>query len=107
MANSLPIGNVVVNIDFEVIPGMEEEFLKLVYYLIDDSLKEKGNISYRVFKEERSTDRYVVIEHWENQKALNEHLSMPHTNYYNDNVSKYLVIPPNRVELVRDINSIE
>ncbi|EGO2713239.1 putative quinol monooxygenase [Enterococcus faecalis] len=107
MVNRLPEGNVVVNIDFTVKKGMEEEFLNLVYYLIDNSVKEEGNLSYRVFKEERNTDSYVVIEHWESQSVLNRHLNMPHTVHYNENINKYLIGLPNRVELTRDNDSVE
>lgn len=107
MVNYLPEGNVVVNIDFCVLEHQEEAFLKLIYYLIDNSLKEEGNISYRVFREERAKNQYAIIEHWESQDALNVHLGMPHTQYFNDNIEKYVYKQPNRIELVRDNDSLE
>lgn len=107
MVNYLPEGNVVVNIDFSIKEGKEQEFLNLAYYLIDHSVTEKGNISYRVFKEKREERSYAIIEHWKNQEALNQHLDLPHTKYYNDNVDKFLTKKPNRVELTRDNDSIQ
>lgn len=59
-------------------PGCEDAFIKVAEVLIRHSRGEAGNISYHLCKDPSEPLKYVFMESWLDEEALNLHLSMPH-----------------------------
>ena len=63
----------------ELIPkeGAEEKLIPLAEALVEETLKEEGNIGYKCLKS--ITDgTFTFVEEWESVEALSDHLNSPH-----------------------------
>jgi quinol monooxygenase YgiN len=58
--------------------GKEEEFKALAEKLINESRKEKGNVSYNLYQDVNNLKILTFIEEWENQDAINIHNNSKH-----------------------------
>lgn len=61
-----------------ILPQKLEENKKLIFKLIDETRKEKGNISYTLFSDIKNKGEFVLIEEWENQESLDNHFRTVH-----------------------------
>lgn len=66
---------IVLNIIIDVKPGQEWAFLEITKPLIKNTRGEPGCHFYNIY---RSSNQFVVIEHWANQKALASHNQSDH-----------------------------
>jgi len=55
-----------------------EEFKALAGNLINESRKEKGNVSYNLYQDANNCKVLTFIEEWENQDAINIHNNSKH-----------------------------
>jgi quinol monooxygenase YgiN len=63
----------------ELIPkeGAEEKLIPLAEALVEETLKEEGNIDYKCLRS--ITDgTFTFVEEWKSVEALSEHLNSPH-----------------------------
>lgn len=63
----------------ELIPkeGAEDKLIPLAEALVEETLKEEGNINYKCLRS--ITDgTFTFVEEWESVEALSEHLNSPH-----------------------------
>ena len=58
--------------------GCEDAFLKAAKTLIRHSRGEAGNISYHLCKDPSEALKYVFMESWADEEALETHMNMPH-----------------------------
>jgi len=63
---------------FTAKPGKEDELEALFRGLIETTLKEEGCISYQLNRDLKHPGRFVWIEEWESEAALERHLAAPH-----------------------------
>jgi quinol monooxygenase YgiN len=57
-----------------VIPENRKEFLQTLLSLIDRVRSEKGSISHNVYQDVEDENAFVIIEEWETQADLDNHL---------------------------------
>ena len=55
-----------------------EEFKALAERLINESRKEKGNISYNLYQDASNCNILTFIEEWENEEVINIHNNSKH-----------------------------
>ncbi len=58
--------------------GCEDAFLKVAETLIRHSRGEAGNVSYHLCKDPSEPLKYVFMESWMDEEALDLHMAMPH-----------------------------
>lgn len=58
--------------------GCEDAFLKVAETLIRHSRGEAGNVSYHLCKDPSEASKYVFMESWADEEALEKHMNMPH-----------------------------
>ena len=59
-----------------------DAFLQTTKPLIEASQKEAGNISYDLYVDLSSPEKYTFIEIWKDQKAIDEHNASAHFNEF-------------------------
>jgi quinol monooxygenase YgiN len=60
--------------------GSTEAFLQTTKPLIEGTRKEPGNISYDLYLDLSSPEKYTFIEVWKDQNAIDEHNASAHFN---------------------------
>ncbi|KMM37418.1 putative quinol monooxygenase [Guptibacillus hwajinpoensis] len=71
----------------------EQAFLEEVRTLIEESRKEKGNISYTLMKDVEQDNAYTMVEIWESLDAVEEHGQSEHFKAFVQKAPEYLVAP--------------
>jgi len=63
----------------ELIPkeGAEEKIVPLAEALVEETLKEEGNIDYKCLRSIKD-GTFTFVEQWESVEALSDHLNSPH-----------------------------
>ena len=63
----------------ELLPndGAEEKLILLVEALVEETLKEEGNIDYKCLRSIKD-GTFTFVEEWESVEALSNHLASPH-----------------------------
>lgn len=56
----------------------QQEFITIVKQMIEKSRKEDGCISYTLHQNTQNPLYYCIIEQWENEQAISQHLSLIH-----------------------------
>ncbi|WP_298840349.1 putative quinol monooxygenase [Clostridium sp.] len=58
--------------------GKTEEFKNLAEKLINESRKEKGNVSYNLYQDSKDGNVFTFIEEWENEEIIKSHNGSKH-----------------------------
>ncbi|WP_313339464.1 putative quinol monooxygenase [Sedimentibacter sp.] len=58
--------------------GKAEEVIELFKELVSETRKEKGCISYSLFRDVKNASILTMIEEWENREALDAHMKTEH-----------------------------
>jgi quinol monooxygenase YgiN len=61
---------------------LREEFLAVATAMCSASRGDDGCIGYRVYEDLEQPNRYVFIEEWRDDEALQSHFSEPHTGTF-------------------------
>ncbi len=56
-----------------------EEFVAIATEMCEASRGDDGCLGYRVYADLEQPERYVFIEEWRDEQALQHHFSQPHT----------------------------
>jgi quinol monooxygenase YgiN len=56
----------------------------LLQKLADASRQEAGNLRFDVIQHAQRANHFTVVEHWQNQAALDTHVAAAHTREYRD-----------------------
>jgi len=59
-----------------------ERFLEVATTMCESSREEPGCIGYRVYQDLEQEDRYVFVEEWADDEALQRHFKQPHTGAF-------------------------
>jgi len=59
-------------------PELKDEVLKAIQAVVDATRKETGCISYNVFEDVTNPLKFVFIENWKSQAAIDSHNNSPH-----------------------------
>ncbi|WP_254907345.1 MULTISPECIES: putative quinol monooxygenase [unclassified Enterococcus] len=79
-----------INVFFDVLPECKEEFMTLLDDMIGKSTQEEGNRYYHLLEDLTQKNRYTLIEHWENQDAVNFHNKTSHWIHFDKTVNNFL-----------------
>jgi len=74
LSNRKGILMIFVTVTMNVLPEKRKELLQTVHPLIALIREEKGCISCRLFKDDEDENSFALIEEWENQEDLDNHL---------------------------------
>ncbi|MBX4260149.1 antibiotic biosynthesis monooxygenase [Clostridium estertheticum] len=58
--------------------GKTEEFKNLAEKLVNESRKEKGNVSYTLYQDANDNNIFTFIEEWENEGIIKSHNASVH-----------------------------
>lgn len=56
----------------------QDELEKVFHSLVDETRKEQGNISYDLHQDVKDPLKYVILEVWKSQDAIDSHNETPH-----------------------------
>ncbi|WP_276208103.1 putative quinol monooxygenase [Gracilibacillus thailandensis] len=70
-----------------------EDFKEKVNTLIKASQAEEGNISYSLYKEVKKKNRFVMIEKWDGEEAIERHNKSSHLTQFIAYTKKVLLQP--------------
>ena len=66
-----------------------EEMKKLLKTMVQASKDEKGCLLYDIFQSKETPAKFVVIESWENDEALEGHKNSEHYKHYKSNFEPF------------------
>lgn len=67
----------IINASFFIKKDKIENFLAAITPLIESSRIEVGCLDYHLYESFEEPGHFIMIEHWENQEAINEHNKNP------------------------------
>ena len=70
------VATIVVKKDFQ------EEVLKAMYKVVDETQKEAGNISYILHQDTTNPLKYIILETWKSQESIDSHNNSDHFNKF-------------------------
>ncbi len=68
---------IVVMAELSAKENREDELIALAEALVEETLKEEGNIDYKFLKAPKE-NKFAFIEQWESVEALSKHMASPH-----------------------------
>jgi quinol monooxygenase YgiN len=69
---------IIVAAKFKTKPGMRDKVAEISRHAIDCTRKEKGNISYTLYKSTDDEETLLYFEEWEDIESLRAHLKTQH-----------------------------
>jgi len=54
-------------------PEYKEDVLKALYKVVDETRKEEGNVSYDLHEDINNPLKYIILEVWKSDKAIDIH----------------------------------
>ncbi|MBN8208579.1 antibiotic biosynthesis monooxygenase [Bacillus sp. NTK071] len=84
---------IITHAGLQINKAKEEAFLEEVRTLVEESRKEKGNISYTLMKDVEQENAYTMVEIWESLDAVEEHGQSQHFRAFVERAPEYLVAP--------------
>lgn len=63
---------------FDVIPDKTEEFIKCAINCVRETRKEKGCLSYKIYRQRNGGAVFTFIEEWLNDAAIEQHNKAAH-----------------------------
>jgi len=71
--------------------GSEEKMKELLSAMVIPSKAEKGCLFYEIFQYENERNRFMAVETWENEDALNGHKTSEHYAIYKSSYEPYCI----------------
>ncbi|MDR2006377.1 MAG: antibiotic biosynthesis monooxygenase [Acidaminococcales bacterium] len=69
---------VIVLAKIPVKPERQTEFLRHARVMIDATRREKGNVSYTLYKNTEDEREFIYVEEWADEEAFDAHLKTRH-----------------------------
>lgn len=88
---------------FDVLPDKTDEFIKCAIDVTRETRKERGNLSYKIYKSEELG--FTFIEEWLNEAAIEQHNTAPHFIKFIDAI-KPLIKGEVKIERLAKVPSI-
>jgi quinol monooxygenase YgiN len=63
---------------FDARPGRREELRELLASLVAPTRRETGCLDYRLLEDRENPQRFIFVEEWTDEAALDRHLQTPH-----------------------------
>ena len=84
---------IVVTARVAVSEQQRERFISVASEMCARSREENGCRGYRVYADLEQPDRYVFVEEWDDEQALQEHFGRPHTRTFLADLAGLLAAP--------------
>jgi len=84
---------VIVHAFVEVKDGMAQEFVNAAEKCVEATRKEPGNCFYTLYTDSFDPLKFVVVEEWESQSALDAHMQTPHFITFGGEIENLLAAP--------------
>ena len=69
--------------------GCESKMKELLTAMVEPSKKEDGCLFYYIFVYENNPKKFMAVESWRDEKALNGHKNSPHYAIYKSSYEPY------------------
>ena len=79
---------------FVVPAGNKDAFVKLAKEIVEETLKENGNIAYELVQGIDDPTQFTFIEKWRDQAAIDAHMASPHFTALIPEMIKLGSVPP-------------
>ena len=86
---------IIVLVNIAVKEGMAGEFIAAANKCVEATRREEDNISYTVYTEAADTLRFVIVEEWASQAALDAHMQTIHFAEFGAQIKDLLAGPRN------------
>lgn len=83
--------------------GAEGQLIQLAESLVEETLKEEGNIDYKFLKSDKQ-GTFTFIEEWESIDALNKHIASPHFKLFSKESADLLENIESKVLKAEELN---
>jgi quinol monooxygenase YgiN len=83
----------IIHAHISVKPTYREQFLKQVKGLVKDSQAEEGNISYQLYEDTEQPNKFVMLEEWKDQAAIEFHFQTPHFKQFGEKSKEFYQEP--------------
>lgn len=83
-----------INAIFEIKETEREHFLQDINQLIESSRQETGCISYELFEATATENKFVMVETWADERAMELHNQNPVFQAFFQNVPNYVSAKP-------------
>lgn len=93
VAQEVASGKIYVVTHVDIIPPETAAGTKLVQQYIEDTRKDKGLVRIESYAQVARLNHISIVEVWENQKALDEHVAAPHTRQFRQQLDPKLGSP--------------
>ncbi|MGV9328350.1 putative quinol monooxygenase [Streptosporangium sandarakinum] len=80
--------------EFLAAPGRHDRLRTALEALIEPTLEEPGCLAYAAYVDPNDPARMMVMERWENRRALDEHRATPHLRHARRVFDRVLARPP-------------
>ncbi|MDR2713788.1 MAG: antibiotic biosynthesis monooxygenase [Clostridiales bacterium] len=84
---------IIVHAFIEVKDGMAQEFIKAAAKCVEATRQENGNNFYTLYTDSFDPLKFVVVEEWESQSALDAHMQTPHFITFGGEIENLLAAP--------------
>jgi quinol monooxygenase YgiN len=84
---------IVVTARAQVPPEHRERFIAVATEMCTASRADDGCLGYRFYADLEQVDRYIILEEWENDAALQAHFGQPHTARFLTDLTAILAAP--------------
>ena len=74
---------------FSVKADSVDPFVLLAKELVEETVKEAGNISYELIQDNKNPGKLFMVEEWQSKEALDLHLSSSHFTTLVPQMGKY------------------
>ncbi|AMK15093.1 putative quinol monooxygenase [Methanobrevibacter olleyae] len=86
--------------------GTEENIIPLAESLVEETLKEEGNIDYTFLKSVKDST-FIFLEEWKSVEALSKHLASPHFKLFSKESADYVEDMEIKVLSAEELNLYE
>lgn len=84
---------IILNVFMSVKPEIESQFVSDMQPLMEKSRAEVGNVFYTLYKQVDQPQKYVFIEHWKDEDAVQAHNATAHFQAFAAKLDMYFDQP--------------
>ncbi|MDA1477850.1 putative quinol monooxygenase [Bacillus changyiensis] len=88
-------------------PEKRQSFLDGIQTLLKSSRKETGNTQYQLFENTENPNHFVMLEQWEDEKALLAHQQTEHFQSFIGSSTEALAEPLQIIRTEKGVNTYE
>ena len=81
---------IIINVHCDVDPARREAFMDFAKELVNKSRRDTGNLFYSYFEDALVPNHFLIVEHWQDQKAVDAHNQTPHLQTLLKTANTYL-----------------